>query len=250
MNLQTNSFFKTANFVEAGIWISIGIAFACFALTKSPFHKRAFAAAIVFVLFGVSDVVETQTGAWWRPWWLLCWKGLCILSMLMLYVRHKLGRIATEDLAASSTAYARIINPKAMAVEITDDLECIACGYNLRGLTAGGNCPECGHPIKQTLATLQAFRIKGGHLLAASFAAYICLLIWSVRTDAIIGEWLGTDTILWFGAIVPLILALAAVTMYVFGRTTRGIHVFAYLTALAITAALYVPVSYLAISSI
>ena len=100
MNLQTNSFFKTANFVEAGIWIAIGIAFACFALTKSPFHKRAFAAAIVFVLFGVSDVVETQTGAWWRPWWLLCWKGLCILSMLMLYVRHKLGRIATEDLDA------------------------------------------------------------------------------------------------------------------------------------------------------
>ena len=176
MNLQTNSFFKTANFVEAGIWIAIGIAFACFALTKSPFHKRAFAAAIVFVLFGVSDVVETQTGAWWRPWWLLCWKGLCILSMLMLYVRHKLGRIATEDLAASSTAYARITNPKAMAVEITDDTECIGCGYNLRGLTAGGNCPECGHAIKRTLAALHAFRLKGEHLLIASYAAYFSAL--------------------------------------------------------------------------
>ncbi|HNO77135.1 MAG TPA: hypothetical protein PKN33_03660 [Phycisphaerae bacterium] len=239
MNLQTNSFFKTANFVEAGVWIAIGIAFACFALTKSPFHKRAFAAAIVFVLFGVSDVVETQTGAWWRPWWLLCWKGLCILSMLMLYVRHKLGRIATEDLAASSTAYARITNPKAMAAEITDDTECNACGYNLRGLTAGGNCPECGHPIKRTLAAQQGFHLRGEHLMFASFAIYCVGLFWSVAAHKLGKHLGGIPVYVALGEIAPIVLGLSAILMYFIGPKTRGVHVYLYIMALAITGFLY-----------
>lgn len=30
--------------------------------------------------FGVSDIIELQTGAWWRPWWLLLLKAACLLS--------------------------------------------------------------------------------------------------------------------------------------------------------------------------
>lgn len=36
-------------------------------------------------------------------------------------------------------------------VEITHDVPCIHCGYNLRGLTPGGMCPECGNPIAESL---------------------------------------------------------------------------------------------------
>ena len=37
--------------------------------------------------------------------------------------------------------------PSASLPEITDDIYCPECGYNLRGLT-GNRCPECGHDIQ------------------------------------------------------------------------------------------------------
>ncbi|UCC31092.1 MAG: hypothetical protein JSU86_02210 [Phycisphaerales bacterium] len=35
--------------------------------------------------------------------------------------------------------------------DLPEDLLCIHCGYNLRGLSPGGRCPECGTPIGQSL---------------------------------------------------------------------------------------------------
>ncbi len=37
------------------------------------------------------------------------------------------------------------------AEPLTRDTPCIHCGYNLRGLAAGGMCPECGHAIEESL---------------------------------------------------------------------------------------------------
>lgn len=47
------------------------------------------AAAFVFLAFGLSDLVETQTGAWWKPWWLFAWKALCVHAMLALFIIHR-----------------------------------------------------------------------------------------------------------------------------------------------------------------
>ena len=33
----------------------------------------------------------------------------------------------------------------------TEDLPCVRCGYNLRGLKPEGNCPECGAAISKSL---------------------------------------------------------------------------------------------------
>jgi len=33
------------------------------------------------ILFGVSDIIEVSTGAFWRPWWLLALKGTCLIGM-------------------------------------------------------------------------------------------------------------------------------------------------------------------------
>ena len=41
-------------------------------------------AAATLTLFGLSDIVEIQTGAWWQPWWLLVWKGACISGLVLL----------------------------------------------------------------------------------------------------------------------------------------------------------------------
>ena len=42
--------------------------------------------------------------------------------------------------------------------EIDDDLTCGGCDYNLRGLAAGGACPECGHDVGATLRGVSSRR--------------------------------------------------------------------------------------------
>jgi hypothetical protein len=51
----------------------------------------------LFVLFGSSDVVEAQTGAWWRPLWLLAWKGVCLGSLGWCYWRYRQIRQAANN---------------------------------------------------------------------------------------------------------------------------------------------------------
>jgi len=53
--------------------------------------------AILFVAFAGSDIVELHTGAWWRPWWLLCWKGACLFGLLSVAIAYWLaGRRAVS----------------------------------------------------------------------------------------------------------------------------------------------------------
>lgn len=42
---------------------------------------------------------------------------------------------------------AELLNPESIEI----DLPCTSCGYNLRGLSQAGRCPECGQPIDQSL---------------------------------------------------------------------------------------------------
>ena len=46
--------------------------------------------SLVFLLFACSEVIEMQTGARWKPLWLMFWKGGCIVSLIFIgtsYVR-------------------------------------------------------------------------------------------------------------------------------------------------------------------
>ena len=81
--------FETANYMEAGLWGLIGLAFLGHAAIRDDAKRRhRIGAGILFVLFGISDVVEAGTGAWWRPWWLLAWKGACLIGLLLLLREH------------------------------------------------------------------------------------------------------------------------------------------------------------------
>lgn len=81
--------FVLANRIEAALWIVMGLGFAVAATRQAGvLRMRCLQAAVTLCAFGVSDLVETQTGAWWKPWWLLVWKGLCILVLVVLSVDH------------------------------------------------------------------------------------------------------------------------------------------------------------------
>jgi hypothetical protein len=48
--------------------------------------------AVALLAFGVSDLVETRTGAWYDPPWLLAWKAACVIAIGVLGVavyRHR-----------------------------------------------------------------------------------------------------------------------------------------------------------------
>ncbi|MFB8793447.1 MAG: hypothetical protein U7126_04250 [Microcoleus sp.] len=74
------------NYIEAFIWFCFAVGFALDAVKtsgKTRIHRLI--TTLIFFLFGCSDIVEVQTGAWWSPWWLFVWKVSCGLSMMLLF---------------------------------------------------------------------------------------------------------------------------------------------------------------------
>ncbi len=85
--------YQQGNYIEAGIWgvFAVGFGMAAFKETAKRRSHRLIA-AITFLLFGLSDIVEVQTGAWWHPWWLFLWKSSCVFSMIGLLVVYLKNR--------------------------------------------------------------------------------------------------------------------------------------------------------------
>ncbi|MBS3821812.1 MAG: hypothetical protein GVY16_02780 [Planctomycetes bacterium] len=82
------------NLAEACLWIGIGGAFAV-TMRRPAWRGRKLLAAATFICFGVSDIVETQTGAWWRPWWLFAWKSI-LFAGLARAAPDTAGRVAKK----------------------------------------------------------------------------------------------------------------------------------------------------------
>src|SRR5688572_4870184 len=82
---------------------------------------------------------------------------------------------------------------------VTADVPCRGCSYNLRGLSLGGRCPECGFPVGQSIH---------GNLLRYCEPAWVDrlargvnlilwgILVWIVATIA--GGVLGATVHPWF----------------------------------------------------
>jgi hypothetical protein len=87
--------FVYANYAESCLWAGLGVAAAV--KRNGP---ASWLLAATLVAFGISDVVEAQTGAWYEPWWLLAWKAVCILLILIfggLVLRTQRRRPAAQD---------------------------------------------------------------------------------------------------------------------------------------------------------
>lgn len=73
----------TFNLAECGLWQLVALALALKSV-RSPVATRRVLRflALTFCLFGASDYIEAQTGAWWTPWWLLVLKGSCVIALV------------------------------------------------------------------------------------------------------------------------------------------------------------------------
>jgi hypothetical protein len=96
----------TGNLIEAGFWVVFATAIAIGARNQSrPVRLLGVTASAVSLLFGISDLVEARTGAWWRPWWLLVWKGTCIAALVLCFLKY--GKLRCEQNASvGNTAHA------------------------------------------------------------------------------------------------------------------------------------------------
>lgn len=67
---------------EALLWLAFAVIVAVrFHRAPQRIRRTARAMAGFFVLFAVSDVIEMQTGAWWRPLGLLILKAVCLAGL-------------------------------------------------------------------------------------------------------------------------------------------------------------------------
>ncbi|MEM6315778.1 MAG: hypothetical protein AAF743_16945 [Planctomycetota bacterium] len=76
--------FVRLNLAEAVVWFVVAAVVA--------WRFRTWALAVILVAFGVSDIVETRTGAWYRPWWLLVWKAACVIGAIGLIWQARRSR--------------------------------------------------------------------------------------------------------------------------------------------------------------
>jgi len=79
------------NVIEGVFWVVFSLPF-WWGLLRRGEKQRKFCGfgGVVFVLFAGTDFWEAQTGAWWRPWWLLAGKGICIAGIIIIvfwYIR-------------------------------------------------------------------------------------------------------------------------------------------------------------------
>ena len=73
-NLET-----TGNLIEAALWFTISIVLLAKALrAEVDLRGTFFILSAAFFAFSLSDLIESQTGAWWRPVWLLILKATCL----------------------------------------------------------------------------------------------------------------------------------------------------------------------------
>ena len=88
------------NACEAGLWLTLAVVVGI-RYRRAPAGVRSVARvmALHFVLFGVSDLIEIETGAWWRPPALLIFKGACLIGLTCCFVvlvrRERAGRSPT-----------------------------------------------------------------------------------------------------------------------------------------------------------
>jgi hypothetical protein len=75
------------NACEAGLWLTFAVVVAVrYRRAEAGVRCVARVMALLFVLFGISDLIEIETGGWWRPPGLLVFKGACLIGLTWCFV--------------------------------------------------------------------------------------------------------------------------------------------------------------------
>jgi ABC-type iron transport system FetAB permease component len=79
---------REGNLIEAVVWAVLAVVVVGYTTRAArAWRPTLVVLALTMLVFGASDVVESRTGAWWRPWWLFVWKALCVVALLVGFLR-------------------------------------------------------------------------------------------------------------------------------------------------------------------
>jgi hypothetical protein len=81
-DVDFSSLHAVFNYAEAGLWFVIALVLAARLRMRRPWRWLV---PVAFGCFGVSDLIEVQTGAWWEPWWLFVLKAVCVVVFLLAW---------------------------------------------------------------------------------------------------------------------------------------------------------------------
>lgn len=91
------------NALEATWWLIVALLVGV--ESQRPRRPRSLTIGLctALVVFAVSDAVEYQTGAWWRPWWLAVLKLACGTAIGLLALRLYRGQKSETRSTKSET---------------------------------------------------------------------------------------------------------------------------------------------------
>ncbi|QDT35815.1 hypothetical protein [Stratiformator vulcanicus] len=77
---------RTYNLIETVWWCGLGLATLLLERRSSVSLVVRYSLAVTLFVFGLSDLVEISTGAWWKPWPLAvlkfaCGSGISLLAL-------------------------------------------------------------------------------------------------------------------------------------------------------------------------
>jgi hypothetical protein len=99
-----NDLGRTANLAEAALWGLMAVYCLVRSCRATGGLRRVFGSlAIAFFFFGISDLIEAHTGAWWRPWWLLFLKAGCLIILFAGFRNYyRVRKKASGELAVAA----------------------------------------------------------------------------------------------------------------------------------------------------
>ncbi|MTJ49845.1 hypothetical protein [Dolichospermum sp. UHCC 0259] len=79
--------YRQGNYIESGLWGLFAIGFLVYSYKSHTLvaKRKNQIVAFIFLVFGISDIIEVQTGAWWKPWWLFLWKASCVIGFMICF---------------------------------------------------------------------------------------------------------------------------------------------------------------------
>ena len=90
--IQSLELDQILNLAEAILWISIAGLFLVRLRLLQQNRDLAIACSIAFALFGVSDLIEVSTRAWYQPLPLFILKAVCVITFITVYITYRKRR--------------------------------------------------------------------------------------------------------------------------------------------------------------
>jgi catechol 2,3-dioxygenase-like lactoylglutathione lyase family enzyme len=95
----------SGNLLEAALWAVLASTLVVWAVRESGRRRLWGGLASALLMFSVSDIIESQTGAWWRPLWLLTMKAGCLA--VFLYGAREYRNICQTECSPSGLTFPR-----------------------------------------------------------------------------------------------------------------------------------------------